>query len=66
MKIHIFGDSHASNIYSGWNYCTNVISHHLGSILCYSFGKDKLKRCNIKKYGLKNGDSVIFCFGEID
>lgn len=66
MKIHTFGDSHASNIYSGWKDCTNVISHHLGPILCYSFGKDKLKRCNIKNYGLKNGDSVIFSFGEID
>lgn len=53
MKIHTFGDSHASNIHSGWKDCTNVISQHLGPILCYSFGKDKLKRCNIQKLWIK-------------
>lgn len=62
--IHTFGDSHASK--PCWNDCYNVIPHHIGPILCYSFGKDPLSRCNIKNYGLKNNDSVIFCFGEID
>ena len=62
MVIHTFGDSHSLN---GWNNC-NVISNHLGPILCYSFGIDKLKRCNIKKFNIKNNDTIIFCFGEID
>jgi len=64
--IHIFGDSHASSTFSGWGKCDNVISHHLGGILCYSFGKEKLKRCNISDFNLNDNDSVIFCFGEID
>lgn len=39
MSIHTFGDSHGSNIHSGWKECCNIIAHHLGPILCYSFGK---------------------------
>ena len=65
MSIYTFGDSHASIKYSGWWECDNVITHHLGGVLCYSFGKDKLKRCNISNYNLEDGDSVIFCFCEI-
>jgi len=65
MKIHTFGDSHGSQ-YSGWLNCENVVTHHLGPVLCYSFGKEKLNRCDIRNYNLENGDSVIFCFGEID
>ena len=64
MSIHTFGDSHSSNIISGWN--KNIKSHHLGPILCYSFGKDHLKRCDIRNYNIKNNDTLIFCFGELD
>ena len=60
MPIHTFGDSHS---YHGWS---NVKIHHLGPILCYSFGKEKLNRCDIRKFDVKDGDSVVFCFGEID
>jgi hypothetical protein len=66
MKIHTFGDSHASNTHSGWKDCNNIQAHHIGPILCHSFGKEKLNRCDINKFGLNNDDSVIFCFGEID
>ena len=66
MSIHTFGDSHASDIHSGWKDCDNIKAHHIGSILCYSFGKNNLKRCNIKRFNINDGDSVIFCFGEID
>ena len=61
MVIHTFGDSHACN---GWG--TLIEKHHLGPILAYSFGKEKLNRCDISKYNVKNGDTIIFCFGEID
>ena len=47
----------------------NVIifkAHHLGPVLCYSFGKEILNRCNIEKFNIKDNDSVVFCFGEID
>lgn len=60
MSIHTIGDSHCMN---GW---TKTIKHHLGPLLCYSFGKEKLNRCDIRKFGIKDGDTIIFCLGEID
>jgi hypothetical protein len=60
MPIHTFGDSHSHNGWSG------IISHHLGSLLCYSFGKETLNRCDIRNYNIQNGDTIIFCLGEID
>lgn len=64
--IHTIGDSQSSNIISGWKDCHNIISHHLGAILCYSFGNEKLNRCDIRKFNIKDGDTVVFAFGEID
>ena len=61
--IHTFGDSHSV---FGWKNCRNVESHHIGAILCYSFGQEKLNRCDISNFDLKYNDSVVFCFGEID
>lgn len=66
MSIHTFGDSHASNINSGWKDCHNIKAHHLGAILCYSFGKEHLNRCDIRNFDIQDNDSVVFCFGEID
>jgi hypothetical protein len=60
MSIHTIGDSHSGNIWSG------VIQHQLGALLCYSFGKDKLNRCDIRNFDIKDGDTIIFCLGEID
>jgi len=60
MSIYTVGDSHAINGFNGYKV------HHLGPILCYSFGKDKLKRCDISKFNMQNNDTIIFCFGEID
>ncbi len=60
---HVFGDSHSD---FAWRKCQNVITHHIGPVLCYSFGKDNLKRCDISKHNIKDGDTVIFSFGEID
>jgi hypothetical protein len=57
MSIHTIGDSHC---YYGWS---NVIPHNLGHILCYTFGLSKM---DIRFINLKEGDSIIFCFGEID
>ena len=66
MSIHTFGDSHASSVYSGWRDCNNIKAHHLGPVLCYSFGKENLKRCDIREFGIEDNDSIVFCFGEID
>jgi len=61
MTIHTFGDSHSFN---GWEEIPNVFTHHLGPKLCFSIGRDGI---NIKDgYNVNNGDTVIFCFGEID
>jgi hypothetical protein len=61
MVIHTFGDSHSFN---GWGLITNIQTHHVGPKLCFSIGRDGI---NIRDgYNVKNGDTVIFCFGEID
>jgi hypothetical protein len=60
MTIYTTGDSHSCN---GW---TGIIQHHLGPVLCYSFGKEKLNRCDIRGFNMKDGDTIVFCFGEID
>ena len=60
MSIHTIGDSHSGFGLSG------IIQHHLGAVLCYSFGKEKINRCDIRKFNIKDGDTVVFCLGEID
>jgi hypothetical protein len=60
MCIHTIGDSHS---YIGWS---DIMSHHLGAVLCYSFGKEKLNRCDIRNFQIKDDDTIIFCLGEID
>jgi len=60
MSIHTIGDSHSGY---GW---TGIINHALGPVLCYSVGKEKLNRCDIRRFNIKDGDTVIFCLGEID
>jgi hypothetical protein len=37
MSIHTIRDSHS---YNGWS---GILNHHLGVLLCYSFGKKKIK-----------------------
>lgn len=63
MTIHTIGDSHSS---AGWKYCSNICSHHIGPVLAYSFGIKKLKVCDIRNFNIKDDDTIIFCFGEID
>ena len=61
--IHTFGDSHAR---FGWPFYENLKLHEIGPILAYSFGVDKLKRLDISNFNVKDGDVVVFSFGEID
>ena len=60
-NLHTFGDSHSV---CGWN--NEIQRHHLGPVLCYSFGKEKLNRCDIRNFNIKDGDTIVFCLGEID
>lgn len=67
MTIHTIGDSHSWN---GWSQirlpAIAIHIHHLGAKLMYSFGRDKLGLVDIRTMGIKSGDYVCFCFGEID
>ena len=60
MSIHTIGDSHSGG---GW---TGVKQHPIGPVLCYSFGKEKLNRCDIRNFNIKDDDTIVFCLGEID
>jgi hypothetical protein len=59
--IHTIGDSHS---YNGWP--NTVQMHHLGALLCYSFGAYKLARCDLRRMNINDGDTIVFCLGEID
>lgn len=54
MSIHTIGDSHSTY---GW---TGTIKHNIGPVLCYSFGKEKLNRCDIRNFNIKDGDTSVF------
>jgi hypothetical protein len=56
--IHTFGDSHSV---SPWNGIPGIRTHHFIAKLCYSVGRDGIHLDQVN-----NGDTVIFCFGEID
>jgi len=60
-NIYTFGDSHAN---FGWG--DNIKKHNINSSLCYTFGKKKLQRIDIRKFNVKTNDTIIFCLGEID
>jgi hypothetical protein len=56
--IYTFGDSHARE---GFKNIKKIQTIHLGPKLCYSVGRD-----GINVDFLKDGDTIIFCVGEID
>lgn len=60
MPIHTIGDSHSDF------RINEIIQHHLGPVLCYSFGKEQLNRCDIRNLNIIDGDTIVFCLGEID
>jgi hypothetical protein len=59
--IHTIGDSHSAG---GWGDISGVLVHWVGPKLCYSIGRDGITIED--SYGVKEGDVVVFCFGEID
>ena len=61
MTIHTIGDSHSTTTHGSWPDW--VVNHHLGPLLCYSFGN---RENDISTCGVQDGDTVIFALGEID
>jgi hypothetical protein len=61
MPIHTVGDSHSM---FGWNTIPGILVHHIGPRLCFSVGRDGIRLP--LEYGIRTGDTLIFCFGEID
>ena len=41
-------------------------THHIGSYLMHTFGCEGLSLVDIEELGVKDGQAVCFCFGEID
>ncbi len=62
-EIHVFGDSHA---FASFGPITDCKVNWLGPYTMHRFGQEKLSLLNIKNYGVKENDTVIFVFGEID
>jgi hypothetical protein len=71
MVIHTFGDSHSGwPKDGGWNAVSingvEVKTHWIGARRCSTFGFKKKELLDIRDYDVKNGETVCFCFGEID
>ena len=68
--IHTFGDSHACKEFSHWGSIkidnVDIKCNHLRGRLMFTVGRLGLNLLNIKNCGVNEGDTVIFCFGEID
>lgn len=78
--VHIFGDSHAVSSFCnqgyeahtwGIEYKNKLILvpysiHWMGPMTMYRVGRDGLGSLNITKYNVKEGDTAVFVFGEID
>lgn len=65
MTIHIFGDSHAMYNFKNIKYI-DVINHWRASITMHRVGRDGMEFINFKLKDIKNGDIVIYQFGEVD
>jgi hypothetical protein len=63
MIIHTIGDSHSEY---GWNAIDGVVIHNIGIVTMASFGLNWHKLINIQQLGIKEKDTIVFCFGEVD
>jgi hypothetical protein len=66
--IHTFGDSHCGHMDGiGWRTIDLPIeTHWIGPKTCAGFGISKLEMLDINKFGVQEGDVVVFSFGEVD
>jgi hypothetical protein len=63
MVIHAIGDSHVKLNFGG---DPRIVVHHLGPVTMRAVSRDGRNNISPKELGIVNGDSVIWCFGEID
>ena len=63
MVIHAIGDSHAKLNFGG---DPRFVVHHLGPVTMHAVGRDGRNNISPKELGVVSGDTVIWCFGEID
>jgi hypothetical protein len=67
--IHTIGDSHS---FYGWNKIEHrdinkgISINHIGTVTMASFGLNYSKLVNLKAMGVKENDTLVFCFGEVD
>ena len=62
-QIHIFGDSHAHFSFQNVKGCT---IHWLPDITMHRVGRDSISFLNLLQYDVRENDTAIFVFGEID
>jgi hypothetical protein len=62
--IFLFGDSHANFNFKGLKYPNRNL--HTNSVTMHRVGRDGKKFIDFSKKGIKNGDIVIYQFGEVD
>ena len=66
ITIHTIGDSHAQIPWEKIKHPKIKINiNNLGARLMYRVGRDQ-SLINLTKFKVKNGEIVIYCFGEID
>jgi len=61
--IIVFGDSHSEFCFSGVARCA---PHLLGFHTMHRIGRDGLGILDIRNHGVRDGDTAVFIFGEID
>lgn len=61
-KIHVMGDSHCDE----FGHISNTCLHWMGPVTMHRVGRDSLSVLNLKSFDVSDGDTAIFCFGEID
>ena len=70
MILHTFGDSHAGHDWYNWNAVRieglEIKTNWRGGWTCAKFAMKGISIMDISEYGVKDGDMVLFSFGEVD
>ena len=62
-QVHVFGDSHADFSFRGYE---GLVSHITISVTCFRVGRDGKGILNFQTAGVKDNDTIIVLFGEVD